>query len=319
MPDYRAIARAAAVKYGINPAIFLRQISQESGFDPYARSGAGAVGIAQIVPRWHPDVNPLNPVASLNWAARTMAEYIQKYGGWAPALSAYNSGQPDKYRDPNFASGQTYNYVKTILAGQNPSAPVLTAPGASQRLTAPVPQELSPASLAAFQNLMGSSAPTGASFSLPTRLNIVPAVKAQGPIAPSIDTNSVPRGQFQKADRGKIIGTPYSGTHTLGNWESDNAIDISLRKGTPIYAPVSGTIGSQIGPLNSSNPRMAGLRLHLSGAGNEFYFAHLSRLLVKAGQRVRAGQLIGYSGVANGVPHLHLATRVGNPQSVVGI
>ena len=64
--DYRAVAVRAAQRAGINPAIFLRQINQESGFNPNARSSAGAVGIAQIVPRWHPGVDATDPVASLN-------------------------------------------------------------------------------------------------------------------------------------------------------------------------------------------------------------------------------------------------------------
>jgi hypothetical protein len=40
------------------------------------------------------------------------------------ALSAYNSGRPDAYKDPNFAHGQTYNYVRSIMGGQD----VSTAP-----------------------------------------------------------------------------------------------------------------------------------------------------------------------------------------------
>lgn len=111
----------------------------------------------------------------------------------------------------------------------------------------------------------------------------------------------------------KIIGMPHQGTHNLGNWESDNAIDIALPKGTPIYAAFNGTIGSQIGSLGSSSSRFAGLRVHLAGPGNELYYAHLSKLAVKAGQKVTAGQLIGYSGVANGVAHLHLGSRNGSP------
>lgn len=111
----------------------------------------------------------------------------------------------------------------------------------------------------------------------------------------------------------KVIGVPYHGTHTLGNWESDNAIDIATPIGTPIYAAADGTIGSQIGSLGSSSSRFAGLRVHLQTQGNELYYAHLSRLTVKAGQHVKAGQVIGYSGEANGVAHLHLGSKNGSP------
>lgn len=120
--------------------------------------------------------------------------------------------------------------------------------------------------------------------------------------------------------KAKIIGYPDQGTHGIAfnraggslNWESTRAVDIAMPTGTPIYAPTSGVIGPQIGSLGSGG-RFAGLRVHLNGGGNEFYFAHLSKLAVKAGQRVQAGQIIGYSGAANGVSHLHLATKTGNP------
>ncbi len=117
------MAAAAAKKYGVPVSLFLAQIKQESGFNPRARSGAGAVGIAQIVPKWHPGVDATNPIASLDYAAKYMATLHGKYGSWAPALSVYNSGNPNAYKDPSFAGGQTYNYVKGILSqGATPKA-----------------------------------------------------------------------------------------------------------------------------------------------------------------------------------------------------
>lgn len=115
MPDYRALAAQYAQRAGIDPRIFMAQIQQESGFNPNARSGAGAVGIAQIVPKYHPDVNPNDPVQALQWAANYMGGLVHKYGSYAKALSVYNSGRPDAYLSPTFANGQTYNYVKRIL------------------------------------------------------------------------------------------------------------------------------------------------------------------------------------------------------------
>lgn len=123
----------------------------------------------------------------------------------------------------------------------------------------------------------------------------------------------------------RAIGVPYQGTHGKSfnqkggsdNWESENAVDLPTPKGTPVYAVEDGTIGPKIGSLGSSG-RFAGLRLHLVTNGNEFYYAHLSKLTVKAGQHVVAGQLIGYSGVANGVGHLHVASKNGDPRSFFG-
>jgi murein DD-endopeptidase MepM/ murein hydrolase activator NlpD len=109
----------------------------------------------------------------------------------------------------------------------------------------------------------------------------------------------------------KVIGTPHSGTHTIGNWQSDNAKDYAMPVGTPIRAPENGVIGSKMGSLGKSG-RFAGKRMYLEGS-DEHYFAHLSRIVVKPGQRVKAGQIIGYSGMANGVPHLHYGRRNGRP------
>jgi hypothetical protein len=138
----------------------------------------------------------------------------------------------------------------------------------------------------------------------------------QGGASPELLPNGL---VYPLAGRHKIIGVPYVGTHTdYGNWESDRAIDISTPKGTPVYAVEDGTIGSQIGPLSSSDPRLLGLRLHLVTGDDEYYYAHLSRLVVRAGEHVVKGQLLGYSGVANGVEHLHFASKRANPLSLFG-
>jgi hypothetical protein len=114
---------------------------------------------------------------------------------------------------------------------------------------------------------------------------------------------------------GKIIGRPYQGSHRdFGNWQSDNAVDIAVPVGTPVYAVSSGVVGPNIGPFASSNPALAGSRLTVQlPNGDAAYYAHLSRLSVRAGERVHAGQLLGYSGSANGVAHLHFAVEKGTP------
>jgi hypothetical protein len=89
------MARQAALSAGINVVLFLRQINQESGFDPKAYSTAGALGIAQLLPATAKmlGVDPFNPQEALTGAARLMAQYHQRYGGDdAKALAAYNAG-----------------------------------------------------------------------------------------------------------------------------------------------------------------------------------------------------------------------------------
>lgn len=88
------LAERDAQEAGISPALFVRQIQQESGFNPRARSSAGAEGIAQFMPATAAGlgIDPWNPVQALKAAAQLMARYEQQYGGSAQALAAYNCG-----------------------------------------------------------------------------------------------------------------------------------------------------------------------------------------------------------------------------------
>lgn len=126
---------------------------------------------------------------------------------------------------------------------------------------------------------------------------------------------------------GKVIGRPYEGTHARDfnqrggsdNWESENAVDIAVPVGTPVYATEDGTIGPQFGSLGSGG-RFAGLRLHVNGSSYSAYYAHLSSIApgIRAGRKVTAGTLLGYSGSANGVAHLHYATTTdADPLAIV--
>jgi hypothetical protein len=129
---------------------------------------------------------------------------------------------------------------------------------------------------------------------------------------------------YPLAARGVVVGCPFvpgsthSPTTAPDNLASDNAIDLAVPVGTPVLAVADGTIGSLIGPLDSDDPHMAGLRVHLNGATDRFYHAQLSRIDVVPGQHVRTGQVIGLSGEAAGVAHLHFAQDRGDPARTVG-
>lgn len=129
---------------------------------------------------------------------------------------------------------------------------------------------------------------------------------------------------YPLARRGPIVGCPFAlgSTHSPFAWpanlESDNAIDIAVPVGTPVLAVADGVIGDPIGPLSSADPHLAGERLHLETGAVRFYYAHLSRIDVVPRQRVVAGQQLGLSGSAVGVPHLHFAQDVGNPADTTG-
>lgn len=124
--QYIAIAQQDAIDVGISPVYFVRQINQESGFNPYAVSPAGAEGIAQFEPGTAAGmgINPWNPVQALRGAAQLMASYNRTYGGnYAKALAAYNGGSGTvQYAVNNCGAnwlnclpGETRHYIYVIM------------------------------------------------------------------------------------------------------------------------------------------------------------------------------------------------------------
>jgi len=130
--DYRALAQQLAQKYSL--PFFPAQIQQESGYNPEARSPAGAQGIAQIMPAtaqsW--GVDPNNPVAALTSAAQHMRDYMDRYGNDPrQALAAYNEGEGNLAKYGVTGLPETANYVQTILGAHQAPAAAPQAPVAS--------------------------------------------------------------------------------------------------------------------------------------------------------------------------------------------
>lgn len=124
--QYVAIARQDAIATGIPPDYFVRQIEQESGFNPNSVSPSGAVGIAQFLPGTAAGlgINPLDPIQALRGAARLMANYAHQYGGdYAKALAAYNGGTGTLQNALNNCGtnwlnclpGETRHYIYVIM------------------------------------------------------------------------------------------------------------------------------------------------------------------------------------------------------------
>ena len=132
---------------------------------------------------------------------------------------------------------------------------------------------------------------------------------------------------------GQIIQTVADHrARALGDWESDNALDIYLLIGTQITAIAPGYVSGAVGPcggsktrsgpttpcsgrgygLCDSNPKgiKAGYRLAVCHDGGMMsFYHHMTELVAKPGARVAQGDILGYSGVANGVPHLHFSVN----------
>jgi hypothetical protein len=122
---YIHVAEQDAVQAGIPPVYFVRQINQESGFDPNAVSVTDAQGIAQFEPYTASGlgIDPWDPLQSLRGAAQLMARYYHQYTNYAKALGAYNAGSGAVQSASsacgmnwlNCMPGQTQNYVYRIM------------------------------------------------------------------------------------------------------------------------------------------------------------------------------------------------------------
>jgi soluble lytic murein transglycosylase-like protein len=117
---YDPLIERAAVRNGLDPAILHGLIQQESGFDPNARSGAGALGLTQLMPGTASSLGvtePLDPTQSIEGGARYLSGLMQQFGGnAADALAAYNAGPGavSKYGGvPPYA--ETQEYVSKVL------------------------------------------------------------------------------------------------------------------------------------------------------------------------------------------------------------
>ena len=114
---YLALASTAARRHGVPEALFLRLITQESGWNPQAVSVKGALGLAQLMPETARalGVDPLDPAQNLEGGARYLRAQFDAFGSWPLALAAYNAGPGAVTRYsgvPPFA--ETENYVRVI-------------------------------------------------------------------------------------------------------------------------------------------------------------------------------------------------------------
>lgn len=117
-PAIAGLARRIAREEGINENQFLALVYQESRFNPCAKSGAGAIGLAQLMPGTAGDlgVDPYNIEQNLRGGARYFKQQLRRYNGNVSlALAAYNAGHGNvqKYGGiPPFR--ETQGYVASI-------------------------------------------------------------------------------------------------------------------------------------------------------------------------------------------------------------
>ena len=101
---WRAEVETAARRSGVPPWVLAGLVRQESAWNPRARSAAGALGLAQMLPdvaaetargvgRTSPAGDLFEPERNLTLGAAYLARLRQAFGGsWTAALASYNAG-----------------------------------------------------------------------------------------------------------------------------------------------------------------------------------------------------------------------------------
>jgi soluble lytic murein transglycosylase len=137
---FRDIILAEAREQGVDPFLVVALIRQESMFNPEARSGVGAIGLMQVMPRtgqalartlgvtrFNPDMLT-RPDLNVAFGVRYLAEQLRVYGDRLDAvLAAYNAGpgrvgrwqQFPEYREPllfaeRIPFDETRDYVRIV-------------------------------------------------------------------------------------------------------------------------------------------------------------------------------------------------------------
>ena len=119
-PAIAGLVRRIAREEGIDENQFLALVYQESRFNPCAKSPAGAIGLAQLMPGTAKGLgvtDPFDPTQSVDGAARLMRDLLDRFGRVDHALAGYNAGPGAVLRYdgvPPYA--ETQGYVAKILA-----------------------------------------------------------------------------------------------------------------------------------------------------------------------------------------------------------
>jgi soluble lytic murein transglycosylase-like protein len=85
----------AAQRWNVSAGLLGAQLYAESNFNPFARSSAGALGIAQFMPGTARSMglrDPFDAAAAIDAQAHLMRDLLRRFGAVPLALAAYNAG-----------------------------------------------------------------------------------------------------------------------------------------------------------------------------------------------------------------------------------
>jgi murein DD-endopeptidase MepM/ murein hydrolase activator NlpD len=113
--------------------------------------------------------------------------------------------------------------------------------------------------------------------------------KIKGKFAPKI-----PEGDEMMHPLGHTapISSDFGHRNVSVGSSNHKGVDISTPSGSPVYAPLDGVVVSS----RDTTPNACGGFVQLSHANVKTKFCHLKKMTVQQGEKVKKGQIIGYSG-----------------------
>ncbi len=123
--EVELILRSASLnanRYNLDTELILAIVFVESSYNRVARSNRGALGLMQVVPKWHIDkINQYGGVdvlfdisTNIHIGTEILAEYLEKENDLATALMRYNGSLNDKTQRYPTRVLEKYEYLKKL-------------------------------------------------------------------------------------------------------------------------------------------------------------------------------------------------------------
>jgi soluble lytic murein transglycosylase-like protein len=125
--DIESAIESSSERYGVDDDLIKSEIKQESGFNQYAVSKAGAQGLMQLMPKTAESLgvdNPFDVLENIDGGTRYLRNLLDAFGGDKKlALAAYNGGigrmqrlGVDTENEIDRMPKETQNYVEKVIA-----------------------------------------------------------------------------------------------------------------------------------------------------------------------------------------------------------
>lgn len=303
--------QAAAAKYGVPGNLIKSVMKLESGGVNAGRNGAGAIGLMQVVDRFWGGLgyDLYDPAQNVMAGAHVLRQFYDQYKDWA----LQNGVDPWKAAVYSYYAGNPYN----LSARDDP------AQGGSGMTTGAYGDQIWRDYMALSQSTPGMGA--GPSFN-PGNFG---GGAGSGNFGAFLPNSALPSwGEFDQESSLPYYG--YGRDYGLSG-TTHTGLDITMPFGQPMKAAFSGTVRCagtgpgcdafgyvpNFGGAGSAMPGAGRIEIVSDDGNTVLIYGHSAGSAVRAGQRVNAGDVVGYNGGMNSA-HVHLEARVRDPSTASG-